>query len=92
MSTITSEVLKPCSCLVTIITALTQGLSVCCSFLIQQVGVQCYERGALLTQIWNLYTELMDMKFADMREAVVSAESLRVKVGILIKGGSNLFS
>lgn len=59
---------------------LVQALSVCCSFLIQQVGVHCYERGALMTQIWNIYTELMDMKFADMREALLCAESLRGQV------------
>jgi hypothetical protein len=38
-----------------------------------------------MTQIWNLYTELMDMKFVEMREAVLSSESLKLQVGALTR-------
>eukprot|EP00873_Tetraselmis_striata_P011412 jgi/Tetstr1/431676/TSEL_021204.t1 len=59
--------------------SLIQAIGVCYAFLAQQVGVHCFERGALMTQIWNLYSELVDMKFADMRQAVLIAENLRTQ-------------
>lgn len=48
--------------------ALNQVVSSCAACVVHDMAINCFERGALMARLWNIYTELLDAEWSNLKQ------------------------